>query len=51
MEEIRSLTFYVNRALFDKEGQEISVTADDDTAITILGGCPRITDGQRRSNA
>lgn len=34
--EIRQLTFYVNRALFDKEGQEISVTSDD-TAVTFLG--------------
>jgi len=33
--EIRSLTFYVNRALFDKEGQEISVKSDD-TAVTFL---------------
>jgi len=34
--EIRSLTFYVNRALFDKEGQEISIKSDDDTAVTFL---------------
>ncbi len=33
--EIRSLTFYVNRALFDKEGQEVNVVSDD-TAVTVL---------------
>lgn len=33
--EIRPLTFYVNRALFDKEGQEVSVKSDD-TALTLL---------------
>ncbi len=34
--EIRTLTFYVNRLLFDQEGQEISVKSDDDTAVTLL---------------
>lgn len=33
--EIRPLTFYVNRALFDKEGQEVKVESDNN-AITIL---------------
>jgi len=33
--EIRQLTFYVNRALFNKEGQEVKVNSDSN-AITIL---------------
>jgi len=33
--EIRTLTFYVNRALFDKEGQEVKIDSDS-TAITVL---------------
>jgi len=33
--EIRPLTFYVNRTLFDKEGQEVKVTSDS-SAITVL---------------
>jgi len=33
--EVRHLTFYVNRNLFDKEGQEVDVYCDDD-AICIL---------------
>lgn len=33
--QIRSLTFYVNRSIFDKEGQEIMVTSDD-TAVSVL---------------
>ena len=33
--EIRTLTFYVNRTLFDKEGQEVKVDSDN-TAITVL---------------
>lgn len=34
--EARPLTFYVNRALFDKEGQEVKVHSDND-AISVLG--------------
>lgn len=34
--EVRTLTFYVNRELFDKEGQEIYVKPDDEAAVTIL---------------
>jgi hypothetical protein len=34
--EVRSLTFYVNRGLFDKEGEEISVAVDDDAAVVLL---------------
>ncbi|MHC4619959.1 MAG: hypothetical protein ACYTEQ_19605 [Planctomycetota bacterium] len=34
--EVRPLTFYVNRGLFDKEGQEISVQLDDEGAVTLL---------------
>jgi hypothetical protein len=33
--EIRSLTFYVNRTLFDKEGQEVRVHCNDN-AISVL---------------
>ena len=33
--EIRPLTFYVNRALFDEEGQEVSVKSDN-KALTLL---------------
>jgi predicted DNA-binding protein len=33
--QIRSLTFYINRSIFDKEGQEIMVISDD-PAISIL---------------
>lgn len=33
--EIRPLTFYVNRTLFDKEGQEVTVVPDS-SAITVL---------------
>jgi hypothetical protein len=33
--QIRSLTFYVNRSLFDKEGQEVEVISDD-PAVSIL---------------
>jgi len=34
--EIRALTYYVNRALFDIEGQEVHVKCDN-SAVTILG--------------
>lgn len=33
--QIRTLTFYVNRALYDKEGQEVKVKSDD-TALNII---------------
>jgi hypothetical protein len=33
--QIRSLTFYVDRSIFDKEGQEITVTSDD-AAVGVL---------------
>lgn len=33
--QIRSLTFYVNRSIFDKEGQEIMVISDD-VAVSVL---------------
>lgn len=33
--QIRSLTFYVNRSLFDKEGQEMMVISDDG-AVSVL---------------
>jgi len=33
--QIRSLTFYVNRSFFDKEGQEIEIISDD-PAVSIL---------------
>ena len=33
--QIRSLTFYVNRLIFDKEGQEIMVISDD-PAVSVL---------------
>ncbi len=33
--QIRSLTFYVNCAIFDKEGHEVMVTADD-PAVSVL---------------
>jgi len=33
--QIRSLTFYVNRSIFDKEGCEVTVTSDD-PAVSVL---------------
>ncbi|MDO8741788.1 MAG: ATP-binding protein [Candidatus Roizmanbacteria bacterium] len=33
--QVRSLTFYVNRSLYDKEGKEVKITSDD-SAVKII---------------
>lgn len=47
--QIRTLTFYVNRAIFNKEGHEIMVLSDD-TALSVLNIPFKLRSHPKRSN-
>ena len=49
VEEIRTLTYYVNRTLFDIEGQEVFIKADD-RSITILDNPFKLRPHYKRSD-
>jgi hypothetical protein len=47
--QVRSLTFYVNRLIFDKEGHEVVVTSDD-PAVSILDASFKLRLHPRRND-